>query len=465
MSIGNILIRPQVLERRPSDDDAYALDLFFGLTSRLAADFARGGTASQKVVAAIETEMQAFVGGFEPRLERTRAGLMVWLAPYLSSLQNLATLDINNTDDLLPVVDKFIELAGKVLDDLHSDRLAARLNELADIVENDLGIGKNAFETLFETFFDRITETLAHDFLAGTQTEDAVNHFALSRQLLTLRRLLRQLTARLPLPEFNRRALLLDLRLQLEASDWDEQLDRIREKITESRQKLTDLLPTLQDALSFGASRTGRRRASAEAGQLSWYASWFRDEGTVVDDRFNLAGEAFATDMKFDRIPLGFLEIWTHITYLADEVARAILYGLQMENGNRVSPALNMSWQTGMGLTSLLSFFIDNKDWAGFLKTKTDSTFQTVVTQTLTFAGAFEQLQGFNALVWGTWPHDRDNLSNGKKWSEKAYQGFLSLFTLINSDAEGPQKNHEKIKGFQQFGRMGGAHLGALSRA
>ena len=62
MSIGNILIRPQVLERRPSDDDAYALDLFFGLTSRLAADFARGGTASKKVVAAIETEMQAFVG-------------------------------------------------------------------------------------------------------------------------------------------------------------------------------------------------------------------------------------------------------------------------------------------------------------------------------------------------------------------------------------------------------------------
>ena len=152
---------------------------------------------------------------------------------------------------------------------------------------------------------------------------------------------MRQLTARLPLPEFNRRALLLDLRLQLEASDWDEQLDRIREKITESRQKLTDLLPTLQDALSFGASRTGRRRASAEAGQLSWFASWFRDEGTVVDDRFNLAGEAFATDMKFDRIPLGFLEIWTHITYLADEVARAILYGLQMENGNRVSPAIS----------------------------------------------------------------------------------------------------------------------------
>lgn len=462
MSIGNILIRPQMLDRPSGDDGAQALDLLMGLSSRLVEDFIRGGAASRKVIAAIGAEASGFTGQFEPRLLTAREHLLAWLQPYLSIIDTVSGLSVNGAGDILPVVDKLIELAGVLLDDLHSDRLADRFNALADIVENDLGVSTTTFENLFTACFDRATAALAQDFLQGIQTDDAVHQFAMSRQLMTLRRLLRQLTDAAPLPTFNRRALVRDLQLQLAAGDWDEQLDAIRNKLNEGKTKLQNLLPTLQGTLSTGNLRPGNSRAAAMPGQHSWYGSWFRGEGTAVTDRFNLSGEAFAQDIRLDPIPLGFLEHWAHITFVLDEAARALLYGLQMDNGNRVSPALNMGWQIGTGLTSLLAFFVDGKEWADYYGVKTSPMFRKLVEEALTFGGSFEQLPGFRGWLWATWPHDRANLASGKKWSELAYSFFLSLFTLINSEAGGNQKNHEKISGFTKLGRLGGAHLGAL---
>lgn len=462
MSIGNIYIRPQMLERRSGDAGAQALDLLTGLASRLIEDFVRGGAASRKIVAALQHEINAFTGQFEPRLTTTREHLLIWLEPYLNVVETIAGLDINGADDLLPVVDKLLELADQLLGDLHTSKIAERLNALGDIVENDLGISKTTFDNFFTACFERATEALAHDFLHGMQSEEAVNHFALSRQLLALRRLLRQFIAEAPLPTFNRRALVRELQLQLEASAWDEQLEEIRQKLSGGKDKLLELLPMLRGTLSLGGSRTARRRDAVAPGQHSWYGSWFREDGTSVPNRFDLSGESFAADMRLEPIPLGFLEHWTHITFMLDEAARALLFGLQMDNGNRLSPALNMGWQIGTGLTSLLAFFVDGKEWADYYNVKTNSGFRLLVDQTLTFGGSFEQFPEGRGWFWATWPHDRDNLGKGKKWSQAAYDFCLSFFTLINSQETGNQKNHEKIVGFTKLGRIGGAYLGAL---
>jgi hypothetical protein len=463
MSIGNILIRPQMLERRPGDEGAQALDLLTGLMSRLIEDFARNGDASRIVFGALRAEALAFTAQFAPRLSTTREHVLEWLRPYTDVLEAVAGLEANSAEDILPVVDKLLELAEVLLADLHSARIAERLNALADVVETDLGIGTATFETFFTACFDRVSGDLARDFLQGAQTDIAVNHFALSRQLLALRRMLRNFIADAPIPAFNRRSVIRDLQLQLAAGDWDKNLDQIREKLTNGKTQLADLLPTLGDTLSLGGSRSSRRaRDVAEPGQYSWYGSWFTGDGQAVCDRFDLAPEPFIGDVRLDPIPLGFLEHWAHITFVLDEAARALLYGLQMENGNRITPALNMGWQIGTGLSSLLAFFVDGKEWAEYFKVKTHPGFRAGFDYGLTIAGSFEQWPGFRGWLWGTLMHDLGNLGAGSKWSIKAREFFLTLFTLINSESTGAQKNHEKIGGFTKLGRMGGAYLGAV---
>ena len=81
MSIGNVLIRPQLLDRRPTDEGAQGLDLLTGLGSRLLEDFLRGGSASQKIAAALEASATDFFSQFNARLQVTREKLLESVDP------------------------------------------------------------------------------------------------------------------------------------------------------------------------------------------------------------------------------------------------------------------------------------------------------------------------------------------------------------------------------------------------
>ena len=465
MSIANVLIRPQVLERRPSDDGAAALDMLTGLGSRLLVDFLRGGPASRKIADATQAGAAGFIAQFQPRLTATRTKLLDWLDPYLSILEGVTDgLGDDTAENLVAVGTALVALTDKLLDDLHSGNIAGRLNSLADILENDLGLGWDTFEAFFEDLFDAATGALSADFLAGSQSDEAVNNFLISRQLLSLRRVAKEQLALLPLPEFNRAALIRDWQLQLEASNWDETLDTIREKLTAGPAQLQQVLPLLTQSLSFSASSKSVRAAGVPGpGQYSWYASWFRGEGTGVTDRFDISAESFAAEIHFsDELSVKFLENWALITAALEEAARAVKYGFDLDNGNRVSPALNLGWQASMGVMTLLSYLVDGEEWVDFYSVKQNSAFQSGIPQALAFAGSFEQFPGFWGWLWATWPHDRGNASGGLTWPKLIREGFLSLFTLINSNDNANTKNHEKIAGFTNAARTGGAYIATL---
>jgi hypothetical protein len=463
MSIANVLIRPQLLDRRPAGDEAVPLDLLTGLGSRLLADFLQGGPASRKITDASQAAAIKFITGFEPRLQTTRTKLLDWLDPYLSIIDGI-TGDLGNdkAKNLLAVSTSLLALVDKLLVDLHSANIAARLNSLADILENDLGVGWKTFEQFFESIFDGVYEALSNDFLHGNQGEEALNNFLISRQLLTLRRLVKGQLAAMPLPAFNRQALIREFQLSLEAGNWDETLDAIQAKLKKGPEQLEKILPLLLQSLSLGGNSKSLRDLP-KPGQYSWYASWFRGEGTGTTDRFNLSGEAFAGEINFsDGLSVKFLENFALITAALEEAARAVKYGFDLDNGNRVSPALNLVWQSVMGVMSLLSYLVEGEEWVDFYSVKNHSAFQAGVPQALSFGASFEQFPGFWGWLWASWPHDRGNMSDGMTWPKLIREGLLSLFTLINANDNPNTKNHQKINGITAATRTGGSYIASL---
>lgn len=463
MSIANVLIRPQLLERRAADDEAVALDMLTGLGSRLLADFLQGGPASRKIVEASQAGAQQFIARFGPRLQTTRSKLLDWADPYLSLIEDVTNGLGNDTgENLLAVATSLIALTNKLLDDLHSAHIADRLNSLADIVENDLGVGWNTFEQFLDGIFERVTNALSNDFLHGNQGEEAVNNFLISRQLLAVRRVAKEQLAALPLPAFNRHAIIRDWQLNLVASNWDATLDLIQNKLKSGPEQLGKILPLLTQSLSLGVSNRSIRDASGGA-QYSWYASWFRGEGTGVRDRFNLAGEPFAGEIHFTgALSVKFLENWTLITAALEEAARAVKYGFDLDNGNRISPALNLGWQAAMGVMTLLSYLVEGEEWVDFYSVKNSAPFRVGIPVGLAFGGSFEQFPGFWGWLWANLPHDAGNVMDGMTWPKLIREGLLSLFTLINADNSPNTRNHEKTSGITAATRTGGAYIAAL---
>lgn len=469
MSIANVLIRPQVLDRRPTDDEAVALDLLTSLGSRLAIDFAQGGPASVKIVAATQSGANHFISQFQSRLQTARTKLLEWLDPYLSLIEGVTDgLGNDSTENLIAVATALLALTDKLLTDLHSANLADRLNSLGDILEEDLGLSWNTFEEFFDSIFDSVVNALSTDLLKGSQSDEAVNNFLISRQLLTLRRVAKEQLARVPLPTFDRRAVVREWQLELEASNWDETLDAIQEKLKAGPAQISKILQLINKGVSVNVdvnvSISGKSlRDTSAPGQYSWYGSWFRGEGTGVRDRFNIAGESFAGEIHFtDALSAKFLEHWALVTAALEEAARAVKYGVDIDAGNKVTPALNLGWQSAMGVMTLLSYLVEGEEWVTFYSVKNHTAFQMGVPLLLTLGGSFEQYPGFWGWLWGTMPHDVGNMFSGRSWPKLIREGLLSLFTLINADDSANTKNHQKIAGIKSASRTGGAYIASL---
>ena len=457
MSVGNILFRPQAFSRRLGPDDAQILDLVTGLSARLTEDFARGGTASRIIVQAVSAYMEDLAASVEPRLETAHTRVMEWVNPYITAVESLKNATFNGPEDIGPLLEKILEVSLLFINEFSPANIANRLNALADIVENDLGLSYNTFDTLFRGLFDRVIDDLGNPFLQGDQSEQATLNFAISRQLITLRRLLRQAASGINLPVFNRRAIIRDLQLQLEASGMGETLETLRQQIQDAKDKINQALPLLQ----FSMSASVTVRGVSTGPQYSWYASWFKDDNYSVTDRMDLSGEDFAEDLGLglpEQPPIGtpFLEHWAHWTFAIAEVVKAVQYGLQASKGNYASPVMHTVWQGLNAAFSVFSYFeLNNGD---FLSVKNNSIFQTVIGETLSFGGSFESFPGhFREWLWINLMFDREKAGKGAKYPDMAYNFFLSLFTLINREG----KNYTKVKGFTKPARLAGAYAAA----
>jgi len=456
MSVGKILFHPQAFSRRLGSNDAQILDLVTGLSARLIEDFARGGTASHIIVQAVSAYMENLAASVEPRLETAHTKVMEWVNPYISAAESLKNATFTGPEDIGTLLEKILDVSLLFINEFSPENIGNRLNSLADIVENDLGISYSTFDTLFRELFDRVIDDLGDPFLQGDQSDQSLLNFAISRQLMTLRRLLRQSASGISLPVFNRRAIIRDLRLQLESSGLSETLDILRQQIQDAKDNINQALPLMQ----FSISASGVRAVSTGE-QYSWYASWFKDDTICVADRMDLSGEEFADYLGLglpEPPPIGipFLEHWAHWTFVIAEIVKAVQYGLQASKGNYISPIMHTVWQGLNAALSIFSFFETSN--GGFLSVKNNSIFQSIVGETLSFGGSFESFHGqFREWLWINLMFDREKAGKGAKYPDMAYNFFLSLFTLVNREG----KNYTKVKGFTKPARLAGAYAAA----
>ncbi len=460
MSVGNVLLRPQPFRRRFASDEARLVDLTVGLMARLTEDFARGGGASKIIVASVQAQMEGFIAQIGSKFEAANTKLLDWLNPYIATVESLKGASFESPEHIVSLVEKILEAGLLMVNECRAANVANRLNALADIVETDLGLSYAGFDQMFRSLFDRVINDLGKDFLDGSQSEEAVLNFAISRQLMTLRRLLRDAMGEVPLPTFNRKALIRELQLLMQANGADAELEKLAQNIEEAKAKISDALPLLQAGFSFGVSS----RDVEEAGNYSWYASWFKGEGIAVVDRMDLISEPFAPEMGLgmpQAPPIGtpFLEQWAHWSYALSEVLKAVLNGLQIEKGNKVSPALQTVWQGLNAVLSLLAPLLTGSTATDFYKLKNDGKFQTIITELLTFSGSFEEYPGaFREWFKVNLMTDRGNASDAAQYPDLGYEFFLSLFTLINQSGE----NYLKIGGFTKPARLAGSYIASV---
>jgi hypothetical protein len=466
MSLGNILIRPQMLDRRPLSTEAEVMDLLTALASRLVEDFMRGGAASTQIVAACSEIMAAFIPQFKPRLETVGTKLEDWLKPYLDLVKSAPTPD-TTVKGLLATADFGFKLVNTLLAEGHTKSLTKQLNGLLDIVETDLGITRKGLEKLFLDILDRMEAKLSSEFLNGNQNEDSLNNFLLSVQIRRARREIGHLLDRIPLPDINPRQLIRDMELRLEATGWDETLDKIQKQIPDIQKQITEGLPKLNKILKFDKTREMglMRDIGVDGGQYAWYVSWFNGEPTKAVDRFSLAGSEEEQTIKFKHVSLEFLEHWTQISTVGIELFKTILNAGYTFNSNSIlTPLLNTVGQASMTVFSFLSALIDDKTWADFMKIKENSWVKKILfPETLTLIGSrIEHFPDFKTWFWSFWQIDRANTKKPKiagvigvmDGVEVLNNAFLSICTLINYDkADIHAKNYQKIHGLTALSR------------
>jgi hypothetical protein len=465
MSLGNILIRPQMLDRRPLSTEAEVMDLLTALASRLVEDFMRGGAASTQIVAACSESMADFIPQFKPRLATVGTKLEDWLKPYLDLVKSAPTPD-TTVKGLLATADFGFKLVNTLLAEGHTKSLTKQLNGLLDIVETDLGITRKGLEKLFLDILDRMEAKLSSEFLNGNQNEDSLNNFLLSVQIRRARREIGHLLDRIPLPDINPRQLIRDMELRLEATGWDETLDKIQKQIPDIQKQITEGLPKLNKILKFDKTREMglMRDIGVDGGQYAWYVSWFNGEPTKAVNRFSLAGSEEEQTIKFKHVSLSVLEHWTYWLSVVVDLGKFLSNTKNsFELGNVLNPFLNAIGQGSMTVFSLISSLIDDKGWADFMKVKEATLFKKGVQEGLTFIGSFEHFVDGWAWLGATWQDDRAkakdttllDVEDFVEWFQLILKDvFLSICTLINHDNNDEKAlNHEKIEGLTELSR------------
>ena len=400
-----------------------------------------------------------------PRLSE---GLRQYIGAYIAPLNrtylsvDLSPPKLYRTAKAQSFTDRAVGFVNLILDDLYRQRLPKRLNELADIVEYDLGITAARLTSLITRVIDKTIERLAADFLGGARGQEAVDCYALSRQLRKLKTYVKQQAAEYPIPEFNRELAFSQFATYLEKLSFDKKLDELKEVLHEYQKVVPEILPLAMLMFKMAESQT----APSEK-EYSWYLSWFMEKSISVGNRFEYTDDdlseynpEISLDSLFgnsrDDLPVSLvnLEYWTFWSRLFSDLFKGFLYVKQREDGRKISPGVMAGYNFFSGFSSLAAL---NRQAAGFIKTKNEPLFQLGMAELLPITGSILENPPRDLREWigARWPHERRMKNQGARLPELTFDLSMSLFTLLNGEGE----SHTKVKGFTQAGRFGGALL------
>lgn len=483
MTIGNVLLRPQVQDRSHTSGGYRMLDILLELTNRLLQDVLTEGGAAKKINDGLEAARQQLIQDVEQRLMQSADKITAWFQPYIDAITQGIPFseEESSINDAIEGMKRLIELLIQTLDAMTAEQLGERLNTLLDVLEYDLGLSKDRVTSLFSDAIDEIIEALTSDYLQGAESRTAKNHFLIGRQISRLKMfVVKEMNG--ILPNLNRAIFIPIIVDDLKGRRWDELTGRIKiwlEKMLAAVDGFAQLsAPSVEvsvdvDVSTKNTTRGFGTRAPGEKVQMSWYASWFLQghdidftegdnvgnsiEGLIIEDytrvkdRLKLDLEGFNIGFS-EKLNASFMEHWAHISTLSGDAAEGILHLLSLEKGDYASNSLNAALQHLKSLFILLSHDHDGEDWPEVYKLI--SVLEYWTTAHLTVASSFEQFPGTGTAWFKAFllPDMGEMLLYGI-WTNHFRDFWLSLFTLINSRHGHPANsdNFQKAWGFSHL--------------
>ncbi|MEM7509283.1 MAG: hypothetical protein AAF388_00040 [Bacteroidota bacterium] len=484
--LGNVLIRPQLLDRAISTDDDRVLEMLMELGSRLIFDFTGDQNLLPKFQLAFEEALQMVKENIEGRVGAAKPGIEAWFAPLYQTFEERVGQGFEGSSSIYASLEFLLDFLSEILDNLQVADIHTKLHELVDILENDLGLTPSFFGNIASTLVDSITDELSRDYLSGDASPSALESYAIAANILTIKRLFPQKIAELEVPALDLRVFVDSFCETLTELNWDEEVGKIAYVITEAKEGLEDIQNILnllgEGSLSINVNASSPATRSLDIDcQVSWYLTWFNEKVVEVPNRFNIfenlpeSSEAvsFSSSGYAD-----FLEGFAFVLELLGGVADSLQHGLlDIKEGNYVNPLANISYIEIRDLISLVYFATDTKGdgWTTYYKVFNDwgaKGFGKTVVKILT-----KQIRIFEMLLvalpssfeqypdhgW-TWVKNNFLTDYGKVgkrsfWSELAIEVFLTLFTL--PDQAGEATNYKKIKGLTKFFGKGFAAITA----
>ena len=468
MTISNVLIRPQLLERRSSPaDENLLIDLVMELGIRVLQDILTEGPAKAK----IEVGVQAAIDGIKSEFESNALGasqkVKDWFMPLTTAIEEAMA----GEEDENPVINIFKSITAllKILKEtvcaLHTEDILVKLNTLLDWVEHDLGLTKVRVIQFFNEIINTVTDELTKDYLIGDDTASAKNLFLMGSQIRQIKNIFIKQGGD-ALPEVSREDFVNTLLNEISDSAWDE----IVTKACQFLDKLTDAIAKTQAVFTINTnvdisievgSRSIRKDGHEAPIQKSWYATWFFDnawptflqfvkEEEALPDRFALEEAPFGHRISFkDGMDARFMEHWAHVSSGSIDLTEAVMNILSIEKGDIGTNTYNAALQTFKGLFTLLSH---DQTGAGWMSAhKWIKVFEFWAALGGTSLTALERYPGSgDGYFYSNFLPDQVEMILNNLITNQFKEFWLSFFTLINSDldAKPTAENFQKSWGF-----------------
>jgi len=485
MSISPYFLRPQPLRRRSENDGKQAISELVELVVLLVREQTEGGAAAQKIGQALQAGAESLRADLETRLQNSGGEIRDWFQPVLDTVQaGLAAGDhISSWEGFVSTLDVILRLAKQSLDHLTVDELAAQLNELLDIFENDLGLSQRRFEAWFADFIEAVVSSLTADYLTGNTSQEALRQFHIGAKISGLRGYLLDLTAQIPL--LDRRALVRDLAAAMQERNWDVTIEKIKEygdKATEALNHLpgrgTDSGTNSGNAPT-SAARSARmseapplpaRRDNDSPGgaEYSWYASWlehtqFGFDSKSFDDRFDATGLTLGGRVSYREVSPDKMEHLAHWSAVSSNLLEVIPHLISNESGDRANNFSQAGWQALHGLVRALLSDHHDETSKNFLALWENYIFHYGLASGIATLGSLENYPGSGeAWLKANFLPDLGETLLYAIWANHARHFLLSTLTLHNYDPANPQaENYKHVDGFV----LPFVHLGIIGAA
>ena len=413
MSLGSVLLRPQVLTAPPPATDDPALDTLFEFGQRLSQEIAAGGVGLTLLEEEVETTLTQLQNHVEPRLATAEPRLTALIDELLGDLGGIfdgqeLSLDF---DQVVATVDTVLETLENVLTSSSTVQISRVLETLFDLVETDLGLDEAFFRQLLGDLVQRLTLRLEAD---SGDTDRAALGGALNA--------LREVAGRdLGLPPFSKETLLPPLIERLQAFDFNDRTTGAAGVVSAARRVLSPLA-VLQASFpgadqSFGPNTLG---AAAVASRGCFYASWLNDEPLGHPD---CSDNRDLEQVDFKHCSASALELTALISRLLGTATEATLHGFSIETRDSAGHAANLA----IGVGDLLAVLIDRQITASWLR--------ALFVVLSSAAGSLEKINtDFVAWLIPGFGADMGETRIYSRWTWLAREIALSFLTLWNHD-------------------------------